>query len=127
MLNRIEMQMLFSPPKFDTRPNGVEIVQLTYKRKAWDAFCDHIDKHNKLIEGAQEVYQFRNTKPVWHIQKDTFNIEPESKAYLIGIEPIKTESAEEILKDLVNEIDGYNLERFVKRAKKVLGWSKAND
>ena len=86
-------------------------------------FDTHIEPHNKLIEGAVEVWSPNNGSG-WH--DNLVDGVSTHRAYLIGIQSIKKETAEDVLRDFKNEMSKWNestpqLHELYKRAKAVLG------
>ena len=60
-------------------------------------FNTYVEPINKMLEDAVEVHTYKNDG-VWYKVKEPVN--PTHKALLINIEPIKKETAKDILRDL---------------------------
>jgi len=76
-------------------------------------------QHNKLIEDAVEVYGDYAVKANWWRVGDKKDYT--HKAYLIGIEPIKKETAEDVLRAIMSQWRyGIYNEKLLDRAKAVL-------
>ena len=101
--------------------------------ESFNNWFDHfVEPYNKLIEGAVEVKSY-GTQTLWRnesvTQKYLNGVEyvpvlETHRAYLIGIEPIKEETAEDVLREIldntvVGDMDSYT--DLCKRAKAVLG------
>ena len=89
-------------------------------------FDDHVEPINKLLADRVEVYNFEE---VWHPCKTAYGDErPVNKALLINIQPIKQETAEDVLRELLGQslphvFKTIQCEEFRARAKRVLGES----
>ena len=119
--------------------------KLKIERPDWSLFVDEfgvdfdkwfdseIEPLNKILEGAEWVHCFKDLeRNCWECdsqphEKDTH------KALLIGIEPIKRESAEEILNEILesnmhgNIMDWDVLHEKIHRAKRALENEGEND
>ena len=83
-------------------------------------FDTHIEPHNKLIESAVEVYAHNPNKQLTPDNWKSVKYDQDThRAYLIGIEPIKKDTAEDVLRDIVNK-DLTNFKDIWMRAKAVL-------
>ena len=110
------------------RPDWVNFVGLPkeYEDTMDDWFSDNVEPINKMLDGAETVYG--ENDDCW-FTRDAGNFETNThKALLINIEPIKKETAEDVLRDLYDVLrDLYNdpgiaeADEFWERAKKVLG------
>ena len=97
-------------------------------------FYEHVEPMNKLIEDARVVYgrQKSSSPNLNEGEKWTFKKfqSDTHRAYLIGFQPIKQESAEDILEafvldaDRVHYTDGSFMSKYVARAKAALDRSK---
>lgn len=89
-------------------------------------FQEKVEPINKLLEGAVEVYGWGEPDCCygWSYKNITAkNTSMSHKAYLIGIEPIKKETAKDILKELI-KLDGImraDVGDIINKAKKLLG------
>lgn len=91
-------------------------------------FDEQIEPINKLFEDAVEVRKFEHSLWSTHAQSNWFSDENKCshKALLIDIQPIKKETAEDVLRDMTKYVNskplsyGHELHRIVKRAKAVL-------
>jgi len=67
-----------------------------------DWFDEHVEPINSILADATEVYLRNNSIPAeWHNVKSEGN--QSHKAFLIGTEPIVKETAEDVLRDIVND------------------------
>lgn len=92
-------------------------------------FQENVDPVNKMIKASIQTFGYYYPEgdmegKKWVYWNGDTHLTPTHKALLINIQEIKPrtkgERAIELLKDLILELDGYNLERFVKRAKQIL-------
>ena len=100
------------------RPNWSHMVTVDTLDGWFDA---HVEPINKMLEAGVEVYATRN-RPEWLNNK--FEDTPH-KALLINIEPIKQETAADVLRDFVNDMSQYEhhttqITPYIQRAKAAL-------
>lgn len=86
-------------------------------------FDKHVEPINKMLSEGVEVYGFQG--PEGYAMEQFHSKETDThKGILINIEPIKKETAEDVLRDIVRDCDNAGIESmedYYNRAKKVLG------
>jgi hypothetical protein len=74
-------------------------------------FNVHIEPINKMLEAGVEVYQERSfAETIWDTDPDANNMNFTHKALLINIEPIKQETAADVLRDIMYALEINNEE-----------------
>jgi len=98
---------------------GLIVIQ----NQDWLDFLDHIEDFNNILSEGVEVY---GKKDYWSVnncfQYTTGKLLDTQKALLINIKPIKKETAEDVLRDLIN-LEDYSQRctlPLIKRAKALL-------
>lgn len=111
-------------------PHIKELGLGVYYRHAFTAEGDHYvraaDLEALLAKGVR-VYGDPNIMgQVWS-DRNSLNLDTHT-ALLVGIEPIKRDSAEDVLRDMIEQWDGLNgysrLQELLERAKRVVGKSE---
>lgn len=92
--------------------------------RANDWFTQNVEPVNRLLEEAEPVYSCNKHTgmacALWG-REDREDYHNTHKAYVIAVQPIKHETAEELLREFINKRpDGLVLAAFIERAKKVL-------
>lgn len=106
------LKMWAQPPQF----------QNTYNE--W--FDEHVEPVNKLLSEAVEVFGYDTESSIW--QKPDYHDlhQVTHKAYLIGIEPIKEETAEELLIEARGRLASIDPNEHYDITKKITAYLKAN-
>ena len=104
------------------KPDRSDWGELMWSFNHW--FKEKVEPVNEMIANGIEVYNFEE---IWHPMRDAYGDDkPSNKALLINIEPIKKETAEDVLRDILRmylENGSYmnkDLFIFKQRAKAVL-------
>jgi hypothetical protein len=89
-----------------------------YSRDHFDKwFNENVEPINEMLSKGIEVY---NWEEVWHPKLDAYDDKPTSKALLINIEPIKQETAEDMLRRILDDPDNNIKPIYYDKAKKLL-------
>ena len=109
--------------------NRDEFVKYHLSWDEWELFLKQIKELNKAIDESVEVLRSETHDSYWRTDMPELNRSAcKYKALLIGIEPTKQETAEDVLKDLMMDMDESRhqfpkykaFDDWIKRAKKVL-------
>jgi len=98
-------------------------------RNGWNDLKADIEAHNKMLGEGVEIYQDKKLMDsLWDTDKDCPNLVYDHTALLINLQPIKKETAEDVLRDMIEGSESAKqtltmdkfIDHFKSRAKAVL-------
>ena len=104
-------------------PDGVRLIPRSEINKWFDT---HVQPVNDVIENASQAWGFKDIEGKWYFDTEPCE-EDTHTALLVGIESLKDETAEDLLREIVAHYDGNVImerdKEFLARAKAALGES----